>query len=74
MAELTSPPPNCIDLVEEQHTRLVTTCVLEQLVQVLLALTQPHVEHVVQTDRERRFEIVPIEEQRGAGMGVQFRF
>jgi len=32
------------------------------------------VRSVVQTDRERWFEIVPIEEQRGVGMGVQFRF
>ena len=43
-----------IDLVEEQHARLVAPGLLEQLVQVLLAVADPHVEHVVDADGERK--------------------
>src|SRR5207248_11358727 len=40
-----------IDLVEEQHARRVAARCLEDGVEVLLALAQPHVEDVVESNR-----------------------
>ena len=40
-----------VDLVEEQHARRVRARPLEHLVEVLLALPEPHVEHFVEPDR-----------------------
>ena len=39
-----------IELVEEQHTGRVPAGALEHLVEVLLALADPHLEDVVETD------------------------
>ena len=59
---MTCRPPLCahvgaagaegVDLVEEQHAGRVAARLLEELVQVPLAVADPHVEHVVDADRE----------------------
>src|SRR5687767_4380298 len=41
-----------VDLVEEEHARRVTSSQLEDLVEVLLALADPHVENLVEADGE----------------------
>ena len=41
----------CVDLVEEEHARLSSPRLFEKLVQVALAVAEPHVEHFMDPDR-----------------------
>src|SRR5207237_3038983 len=52
VAELASLPPECVDLVDEEHARCVSACILEELVELSLAFAEPHVEYVMETDAE----------------------
>ena len=53
-AQLRPSHPDGVELVEEHHARSPPPGRLEQVVELLLAVAQPHVEHVVEQHRDER--------------------